>query len=185
MTRPDLRNELADAGAASTLFHFKHLVGLGVPRATVAALRFNDWGWGVVTALDIGDGLYCPGDGPLHLVLPVWEESDLIDLVAFRSGDPADWKLRTGLGLALGLERGWERHRWQPEVELSPTPLDWLRNGCDGLCIVDWDAPDITMLSSLPSIACPSRDVATRLRQALTRPKSLPPISVRETAIAA
>ena len=181
----DLSNEMRAAGQASTLLHFKHLLALGVPRATVAELRRNDWGWGIVKAVDVGDGLYRPGDGPLNLVLPVFDDGDLIDLVAFRSGSPGDWKLRTGLGLALGLEHGWERHQWDDEVKLSLTPLGWLRNGCDGLCIVDWDAPDISMLASVPSIICPTRESAAHLRQALTRPQQLPPITVKEMRLAA
>lgn len=185
MTRPDLNKELASAGQSSTLLHFNHLLALGVPRATLAAQRLDSWGWGIVHAKDVGDGLYRPGEGPLHAVLPVWDGGGLIDLVAFRSGTPAAWLLRTGLGLSLGLERGWERHHWHDEIELSLTPLDWLRNGADGLCIVDWDAPDIAMLSSLPGIACPSPAMATRLRQVLTRPQPLPPITVKETALAA
>ena len=180
MTRPDLETELTDAGAASTLLHFKHLVGLGVPRETIASLRRDNWGWGVVKAADVGEGLYSPGDGLLHLLLPVFNDGDLIDLVAFRSGKAADWKLRTGLGFALGLERGWECHHWRDEVELSLTPLDWLRNGADSLCILDWDAPDITMLASLPRIACPNREAAAQLSRALTRPQTLPPIYVKE-----
>ena len=87
--------------------------------------------------------------------------------------------------LALGLERGWERHHWEDEVEFTLTPLDWLRNGAAGLCIVDWDAPDISMLASLPRIACPTRESAAQLRQALTRPQPLPPITVKETRLAA
>ena len=185
MMRPDLDQELAVAGAATTLLHFKHLVALGVPRATLAAQRVDSWGWGVVNAIDVGDGLYCPGDGPLHLVLPVWDDGELIDLVAFRSGNSADWHLRTGLGLALGLERGWEGYHWDDEVELTLTPLDWLRNGAAGLCIVDWDAPDISMLASLPRIACPTWESAAQLRRALTRPQPLPPIIVKETRLAA
>ena len=185
MTRPELNKELAEAGAATALLHFKHLVALGVSRATLAEQRLDSWGWGVARAVDLGDGLYRPGDGPLHLVLPVWDDGALIDLVAFRSANPADWRLRTGLGLALGLERGWERYHWQPEVELSLTPLDWLRNGADGLCIVDWDAPDISMFASLPGIACPSREAVGQLRKALTRPQNLPPIFVKETQLAA
>ena len=181
----DLTSEMRAAGRASTLLHFKHLLGLGVPRATVAELRRDDWGWGVVNAIDVGDGLYCPGDGPLHLVLPVYDDGDLIDLVTFRSGNPGDWRLRTGLGLALGLEHGWVRHHWHDDVQLSLTPLDWLRNGADGLCIVDWDAPDITMLASLPRIACPTRESAAQLSRALTRPQTLPPITVKETRLAA
>ena len=185
MMRPDLDKELADAGAASTLLHFKHLVALGVSRVVIAELRRADWGWGVMNAVDVDNGLYAPGDGPLHLVLPVWDDGALIDLVAFRSGNPADWRLRTGLGLALGLEQGWECHHWHDEVELSPTPLDWLRNGTDGLCVVNWDAPDINMLASLPRISCPTRELAAQLRRALTRPQPLPPITVKETALAA
>ena len=181
----DLSNEMRAAGQASTPLHFKHLLGLGVPRATVAELRRDDWGWGIVKAVDVGDGLYRPGDGPLNLVLPVCDDGDLIDLVAFRSGNPADWLLRTGRGLALGLEQGWERHHWDDEVELSLTPLDWLRNGCDGLCIVDWDAPDIAMLASLPRIVCPSAGAASQLRRAITRPQPLPSIYVKELRDAA
>ena len=181
----ELAAEVRSAGLASTLFHFKHLIGLGVPRATIAELRREDWGWGVTRAVDAGDGLYSPGEGPLHLVMPVLDDGDLIDIVAFRSGSPADWKLRTGLGLALGLDRGWERHRWAEEVQLSLTPLDWLRNGADGICIVDWDAPDITMLASLPRITCPTRESAAQLRRALTRPQTLPPIYAKELRDAA
>lgn len=185
MTRPDLHKELAQAGTETTLLHFKHLVALGVPRATLAAQRLDSWGWGVVNAVDVGDGLYNPGNGPLHMLLPVWNAEDLIDLVAFRSSNPADWRLRTGLGLALGLEGGWERHHWEDEVSLSLTPLDWLRDGADGLCIVDWDAPEIAMLASLPRIVCPTRESASQLRQALTRPQPLPPIILKETRLAA
>lgn len=181
----DLTAELRSAGRASTLLHFMQLVGLGVPRATVAELRREDWGWGITRAFDVGDGLYCPGDGPLHLILPVLDDGDLIDLVAFRSGNPADWKLRTGQGLALGLERGWERHYWENEVTLSLTPLDWLRNGTDGLCVLDWDAPEISMLASLPGISCQTPRLAAQLRQALTRPQPLPPIIVKELRHAA
>ena len=105
--------------------------------------------------------------------------------MAFRSANPADWRLRTGLGLALGLDRGWERYHWQADVELSLTPLDWLRNGANGLCIVDWDAPELSMFACLPGITCPSREAAGQLRKALTRPKPLPPIFVKETQLAA
>lgn len=185
MTRPDLHKELADAGAATTLLHFHHLVALGVPRATLAAQRADSWGWGVVNAVDVGDGLYCPGNGPLHLVLPVWDGDDLIDLVAFRSANPADWRLRTGFGLCLGLDRGWEPFYWQDEVELTTTPLDWLRGGADGLCVVDWESPELHMLSTLPRIDCPDRRAAAQLRQALTRPQRLPQITVKETRFAA
>ena len=185
MTRPDLHKELADAGAATTLLHFRHLVALGVPRATLAAQRVDSWGWGVVNAIDVDDGLYAPGDGPLHLVLPVWDGHDLIDLVAFRSGNPTGWRLRNGHGLALGLERGLERHHWEEEVELTTTPLDWLRNGADGLCIVDWDAPELHMLATLPRIVCPDQQCATQLRRALIRPQHLPQISIKETRLAA
>lgn len=181
----DLAAEMRSAGLASRLVHFKYLVTLGVPLKPLARMRLSDWGWGVVHALDGEDGLYRPGDGPLHVVLPVYDDGVIIDLVAFRSSDPANWKLRTGIGLALGLERGWERHHWADDVELSITPLDWLRNCGEGICIVDWDAPEIYRLDTLPRITCPDARAASRLKLALTRPQHLPHISIKETRLAA
>lgn len=181
----DVHAEMHAAGLASNIMHFRHLRALGVPLKAVAELRQHHWGWGVVRAVDGEAGLYLPGDGPLHLVLPVYEDGHLIDLVAFRSSEPGNWKLRTGLGLALGLERGWEPHRWEPQVELSNTPLDWLRNGTRGLCVVDWDAPELDMISTFPRLVCTDASTAAHMRHALTRQWQLPEISIKETRLAA
>src|SRR5436853_1956909 len=111
MIRANLDAELASAGRASTFLHAKRLEQLGVSIATVAELRRHDWGWGVVHAVEHPSepGLYCPdSSGPLHVLLPVYDRGDLVDLVAFRSSDPERWLLRTGAGWCLGLEGGFE-----------------------------------------------------------------------------
>ena len=92
---------------------------------------------------------------------------------------------RIGLGLCLGLDHGWERFHWDDEVELTTTPLEWLRGGAEGLCVVDWEAPELHMLSTLPRIVCPDPRAAAQLRQALVRPQHMPQITVKETRLAA
>lgn len=178
MSGADLHAEMRAAAEASTLLHFRHLEALGIPVVTVADRRRDHWGWGVASVIDAGDGLYQPDDGPLHLVLPVHEDGELVDLVAFRSKDPTRWLLRTGLGWALGLERGLERLTWQESVCLSVSPLEWLRHGAEGVCILDWTAPEIKQLRDLPRIECSDARLAARLKAALTRTPQLPEISL-------
>lgn len=185
MSAVDLDVEMKEAAKASSLVHAKALIGLGVSLDTVADLRRHHWGWGVTHASDAGDGLYCPGEGPLHLVLPVYEDGELVDLSAFRSADPTTWLLRTGFGWALGLEHGLERLTWGDPVTLYVSPLDWLRAGADGLCVLDWDAPELRYLSKIPSIVCASTELAACLEAALSQPSRLPQIRVMELAHAA
>jgi hypothetical protein len=70
-----------------------------------------------------------------------------------------------------------ERHSWEDEVRLWASPLDWLRADCDGLCILDWSAPEVLELARLPSIRCQDKLLAERLREALSRPYRLPIIT--------
>lgn len=177
---------MANAGEAATFLHFTHLVEtFGVPQATAAELRLRHWGWGVVSATDAGDGLFYPGEGPLHLVLPVYEAGELVDLCAFRSADPTRWLLRTGCGWALGLEDGFERLTWREVVPLAVSPLEWLQAGADGLCVLDWDAPEIHDLLAVPHLVCSSPELANHLKRSLAKPVRFPEISVGGMDLAA
>ncbi len=180
MSAVDLDAEMRAAAKASSFIHAKALVGLGVSLDTVADLRRHHWGWGVAHAFDDGNGLYCPGEGPLHLVLPVYEDGELIDLCAFRSASPAGWLLRTGLGWVLGLKHGLEHHTRGDPVHLSVSPLEWLRRACDGLCVLDWDAPEVHYLSEVSHLICSSPELARCLTAALSRPVRFPEIVVEE-----
>lgn len=177
--------ELGAAGRSTSILHFRLLESLGVSRETVCDIMRHDYGFGVqrVTAAD--DGLYVPGNGEMHLILPVRDNGELVDLCAMRSADPAGWLLRTGYGWALGLERGLEPHSWGDPVPVWLTPLSWLRAGCAGLVVLDWDAPEVRYLAGLPNLVCETAAQASRLREALTVPVRLPQISTMETRLAA
>lgn len=185
MKRVDLSAELAAAGSATKVLHFHALERFGIARNLLCDLWRSDFGFGVCRARDVGDGLYSPGEGEPHLVLPVREDGDLVDLCAFRSSAPEKWLLRSGQGWALGLERGLERHTWGDPVALAVSPLEWLRHGAGGLCILDWDAPELTYLLGVPNLVCSTREQASHLRAALSKPVRLPNISIEETRLAA
>lgn len=181
-----LEAELKAAAWAVKKEHLPRLFALGISRSTIAELGRHHYGFGLVNAIAGEDGLYVPGDGEPHLVLPVYESGELVDLVAFRSCDPEHWLWRTGDGSALGLEWGWGMlHNGEP-LTISATPLDWLRAGCEGLCVLDWDAPELAIeLADFAAIHCPDAITARLLKKSLTKPQRLPNISVGEIPLAA
>ena len=182
---PDLAGQLQTAAFAVTRFHLRRLNALGVSWETIGELGCEHHSFGVVRCVPGEGGLYVPGEGELHLVLPIFENGELIDLCAFQSRDHTNWLLRIGCGWALGLEGGFEGHTWADTVPLAVSPLEWLRNGAQGLCVVDWDAPEIFYLTELPHIVCSNEKLAERLLVALTRPQRFPLISIRESRLAA
>jgi len=181
MNRPDLEAELASAGRAVSIRHFRALEAMGVPRDPLCDSWRHGHGFGVKRVTDAGNGLYYPaGEGETHLILPVYEDGALVDLCAFRSVDPKGWMLRTGLGWALGVERGLEPHTWGDVVPLALTPLEWLQQGSVGLCVLDWDAPEVRYLVGVPHIVCSTPEHGETLRRALSTPVRFPNISVME-----
>lgn len=175
---PDISRELRNLSLTASPLLLHRLKALGVPWPTIAHMGARHYFGGSARVIDADDGLYAPSnDGTPHLVLPVFEDGELVDLVAFTSEQPMAWLLRVGVGWSLGLIDGLERHSWQDEVRLWASPLDWLRADCDGLCILDWSAPEVSKLSRLPNIRCQDRPLAERLKEALRRPYRLPTIT--------
>lgn len=186
MRRVDLEAELAKAAQAVSPIHLRHLVALGVGWPTIAEIGRHHYGLGLVQAQCGDPGLFSPGEGPVHLQLPVFEDGELVDLVAFRSGQPSQWLLRTGAGWALGLEGGLQRHTWGDDpVPLAASPLEWLQAECRGVCILDWAAPEVHYLTAIPHLSCRTGELAAMLRAALTRPVRFPMISVMEAQLVA
>jgi hypothetical protein len=200
MSMIDLEAEMSAAGRAVRQPHLDRLRALGVSNATMAAAGEAHWPFGVAHAEPAGDGLFQPGVGALHVLLPVLEDGALVDVVAFRPASPHDWLLRTGNAFALGLQRGlgwwtWHspadpdavppRHQVGRPVHLYSHPLDWLRGGCDGLAILDWDSPDIIQLNVLEQVTVSEPHIARLLTAALTRPARVPHIELKEFADAA
>ena len=184
LDRLDLAGEMAAANQAAGFAHLRRLNALGVGRHYLAEMGLRQ-SFGSVRATAAEDGVYLPGEGSTHLLLPVVEDGTLVDLCAFRSPAPGAWLLRTGLGWALGLERGLERHTWGDPVPIAATPLDWLRGDGEGLCILDWDAPEVRYLDELPEVICSSEALVAQLRTAISKPVRFPKISVREISLAA
>lgn len=181
----DLRSEMEAATDAVRQIHLDRLQALGVSPTTIADLGRDFPSFGVVRAEPVGGGLFQPGEGDAHIVLPVVEDGDLVDLVAFRSTTPDEWTLRTGNGWGLGLGRGVGWHTWAPSVHLSANPLAWLRDGAQGLCVLDWRSPDLIRLDVLQSVTVADADTAVLLREALSRPVRLPHIEIMEALRAA
>ena len=177
----DLHAELRAAAEAMSTVHLKRLVQLGVSWGTIGELGRVNLGLGVVNAFEHPSepGLYCVGGDVPHLLLPVFDNWELIDLVAFRSSEPERWLLRTGLGWSLGLERGLERHTWGDPVRLAVSPLEWLQGGAEGLALLDWSAPEVHYLTGVPHLVCSNSTQAGMLRKALTRPVRFPTITLQ------
>lgn len=179
--RPDISRELRELSLAATPPLLHRLEALGVPWATIANMGNRHYFGGSARAIDVEDGLYAPSEeGAPHLILPVFENLELVDLVAFTSDQPMAWLLRLGTGWSLGLIDGLERHTWDDEVRLWASPLDWLCADRDGLCILDWSAPEVLELSRMGRIRCQDRFLSERLKQALSRPYRLPEITFGE-----
>lgn len=179
----DLTHEMRLACEAFHSLHLNRLRALGVSWETIANIGREFYGVGVINAVEHPSepGLYCldPAGAP-HVVLPVIDRGELIDLVAFRSSQPDSWLLRTGLGWCLGLHRGVEAHTWGDPVRLCVSPLEWLQGGASGLCLLDWDAPEVHELTGVPHLVCSTAEQAALLRKAIARPVRFPNISVTE-----
>ncbi len=174
-----LNDELRDIALAVQPMAIRRLEKLGVSRTTIARMGARHYSFGVSPIVALDDGLFAlGGDGPPHLILPVYEDGELIDLCAFQTGKPHDWRLRIGSGWALGLEGGLADHYWADKVNLWSSPFEWLRRDRDGLCVVDWTAPEVHQLRDLTNINCSDAPLATMLGRALARPVRVPNITI-------
>ncbi|PJG48323.1 hypothetical protein CAF53_08780 [Sphingobium sp. LB126] len=177
--RTDLSSELQSAAARVEQRHLDRLIALGISGGTIAEMGLRGPPFGMVRGVDVGAGLYEPGDGPECVVIPVHAEGTLIDLVAFRTDQPTRWRLRTGLGWALGADQIYVPSWDNEPLQLWRSPLDWLRNDGVGITVLDWDAPELRDLLMVESIAA-DNDVGNRLLDILARPTRLPKLIVRK-----
>ena len=83
-----------------------------------------------------GQRLYqpCPAGKPA-LIIAVPDGPRIGDLVAVDPDNPKDWRLRHGRATHLG-------HNSDILIPLRvfDSPMDWIRAGGDGFCILDWPA---------------------------------------------
>lgn len=119
----------------------RRLLDLGVPARFAAGLNLaGDLSFAGVT-IEAG-GARWSADGPeRRLLLAVREQDQLVDVAALSSTAPDEWALLTGEGAMLGLERVIAcQCGLADRLRLFATPLDWLRAGGAGVCVLDWGA---------------------------------------------
>lgn len=177
-----LEREMELAGRAVRGIHLDRARSLGVSNEALATLGLRHWPFGIVKAEPDSKGFYQPGEGITHMVLPVLEGAALVDLVAFRSSQPDKWFLRRGDGWCLGLVEGLLTIGG---THLHSTPLDWMRDGGRGLCVLDWSSAELWQLGSLEEVTCSDYVTARLLRNALARPVRIPNIQIMGVAHAA
>lgn len=199
--RMNLHFELDLSASFVRQAHLDKLRSLGVPMPFLAQVGCDYAPFGVANAEPSGMGLYQPGEGVPHLILPVVEDGVLVDLCAVRTADRANWMLRTGHGWALGLEHGLDKWTWHSPASISPRgelrhqvgkptlifpdPIALMQGSGDGICILDWSAAEVRQLDVLAEVICFDTKTALLLEQALRRPARLPQISIVEKRHAA
>lgn len=180
MKPADLERELSAAALSMTPLDLARCRSLGLINSGVIRMGRDHHPFGVAPIEDVGGGYYTPSDcGPRRLIVPVYEDGTLIDLLALSSADPDQWLVRTGLASFLGLLEGWHYRHWEP-VTIHRNPLAWLAAGGEGLCPIDWHSPDLERLRDLPGLIVNDGELAGKLKTALSRPRSIPPIFISE-----
>jgi hypothetical protein len=176
----DLRSELAAAESAVRQQHLDHIRALGVAPATVAELGRDFPSFGVAT-IEMRRDTYAPGPGPAAFVHPVVADGAIVDLLAWRSLQPERWWLRLGVAWALGIDN-LTRHDLAEPLRIADTPLNWLRGGARGICIVDYDSPEIRSLQSVDAIEVDNGKFGELLLREISRPARVPRVVVERCA---
>lgn len=179
MRQIDLEAERRAAIARVGDRHLGRISALDVSAAAIAALGERVPPFGVAPAVDIGRGLYEPGNGPEHLILFAYEDGAHIDSIALRTDAPTRWMWRIGQGWALGAD--WlNRLHWDPvPAPIFATPLEWLRAGGQGICILDWSSDEIRRLALVNAIETDAM-TGKRILSILSKPRRLPQLIVRK-----
>jgi len=179
MNERDLNREIENACSRVKQAHLDRIRALGVTSTTIATLGHVQAPFGVMAVDNIGGGIFQPGGSIPSIVQPIYDDGCLIDLVAWRTNEPTAWLWRTGAAWALGVD-AIEANSWtDAPLAIEATPLDWLRNGATGLCILNWSAPEIRTLLRVKSISAEPA-IARQLRGALMKPVCFPEITARE-----
>lgn len=173
----DLDAEMNMAVSAVTSRHLAAMERLGCRAPAIAAIGAKQAPLGVLRCDMRGAQFFEPTNelyGIDAVLMPVMEEGTVIDLIAWRTLAPDAWLWRNGDGWALGIDQITQPSPWDGfrEITLHATPLDWLRAGGDGACILDWSAVShIRRLALFDTIRCDHPTVQKRLSGILSQPE--------------
>lgn len=176
----DLSLEMYAAVSRVEQRHIDWMIGMGVSSSAMAAVGRTQEPFGIGQLEFVGTGYWQPIDGPGAIgaiVQPVYEDGIIVDLIAWRSLKPLDWRWRVGAAWALGAD-SLHGSAWGgfASITVHPTPLAWLAGAGEGLAILNWTSPNIRQLSQFDEIVCDDSKVAGRLNEILSRPARVPRI---------
>lgn len=158
------------AALAMPFFAVRALLDMGVPAGLVAGLTGAGW-LGRMRVTERG-GLWREDPaGAWRLLLGVGDRDGwLIDVLAISSADPDSWSLLTGDGWLLGWGQVEDAALVDPEIapvlRMHARPIDWLRAGGEGACLLDYGRGALGELRALgPAVelACEDDKAAAAL----------------------
>jgi hypothetical protein len=179
MKQRELITEIENACRNVKQAHLDRIRALGVTSSTIATLGAVQAPFGVMDCENIGGGIFQPGGDIPHMVQPIFDDGVMIDIVAWRTTEPQNWLWRTGAAWALNTDEIAANSWHDAPLAIDATPLDWLRNGASGLCILNWEAPELRQLLRVKSISAVPH-IARQLRGALMKPAYFPDIQTAE-----
>lgn len=178
----DLDAELRTAVGRVRDQHLSALINAGVSAKAIAEIGGKQVPFGV-GRVDFRRGrIYEPCSEPFAIgavLMPVFEQGALIDIIAFRLIQAGMWKWRTGDGFALGADEIESGTPWSgfAEIELHATPIDWLAATGRGACILNYaDEARIRSLSQFDRIIVSDHRVMAKIEPILSRPARKPEI---------
>lgn len=162
-----LSEQFSEAVCSITPERLDLLKSAGIPDKVINSLIC-----GIAPIETHGRGLYEPrDDGPLAVLVPCgfhdglnWQ---LDDVVAFFLDRPDRWWCRRGDAVLLG---DLQHFAIEPR-RLHARPIDWLRDGGTGLCLLDWQVDPIDLLAGAGELVA-DRPLLTRLRKSTVQAAS-------------
>ncbi|MCT2559243.1 hypothetical protein N0B51_09625 [Tsuneonella sp. YG55] len=184
----DLLAEMEAAASRVRLPHLERLRALGVPYESLGALGRDEHTFGAGRAVLGSDGLFQPDEHGEPVVIQAVNddlvrkhgEVGLIDLIAWRTDEPARWWWRTGSAWALGFEL---LDGDEPVVVVA-TPCDWLAAAGRACCILDWSerSPAWPAMRAGPPLSFTNDTLRQRVRNALVATAPLPSMEIADVA---
>lgn len=120
--------------------------------------------------------------GRVAAIFGVWEEHQMIDLVAV-SLETRACRRRRGLATLLGHDRCEAARRFGGTLTLFADPLAWLAGERRGAVVLDWESAPY-LLRDVERLACPDEALALRLSRAFRDELLAPPpifVTTRKT----
>lgn len=119
-------------------------------------------------------------EGRPSIIVPVMEGGELADLVAFDPRQPNRWQVRLGACPLLGIDN---LGVYTEPLCIWRSPLGYLQAGLTGVVVLSWPG-SIPLIGYTCEIVAEDVQHGQEVRNRLSRPRSLPKISVPLSKVA-